>query len=512
MKKFLFLLFTLILLFSVTVVSAQVSYPNSTFTSYQVVNLDNQPANITVQYYDQNGNPSSYSANFRNVPPNGAVTVQQSLESGLASGQYSAVISSDRRIAAIANQQLGVSGSGGSIPPFSSYSAFSEGSTQVTLPVIMYNWYGYYTELFVQNVSSNPATNIQISYTPTTLGGCTTGKTGSETVASSSNPLPAYASRKISNFGASFLGATGGTGACATYNGRFLGMAKITADQPVAVVVNEIVQDKLFTYNGFAQAGTTLLAPAYMRNWYNYYASLTIANPSTTSTANITLTYTPGSGSNPSTVITAYKSIPAGRSITIYDGPGSTGTDLSPVYDLPNERFFGSVKITSDIPIVAMVNQESTPAAGKQSGSYNAFRQEDAGSVISVPLVQSAFYDYYTSITIMTVDGSEANIRITYTSDGTFSTVKNQSKSYTHTTVNGFLNRYEGASASPAQSDILDDPFWQSGGQRRFLGSAKIEVLSGSKIVVFVNSEYAKKASDPQRDSMYTYNAFTVNP
>jgi len=294
MKKFLFLLFTFVLLFSVTVVSAQVSYPNSTFTSYQVVNLDNQPANITVQYYDQNGNPSSYSVNFPNVPPNGFVVVQQSLESGLVSGQYSAVISSDRRIAAVANQPLGVSGRGNSIPPFSAYSAFSEGSTQATLPSILSNWWGYYTEFFVQNVSSNPATNIQITYTPTTLEGCTTGITGLETVASSSNPLPAYASRKISNFGASFLGATGGTGVCGKYNGRFLGMAKITADQPIAVVVNQVVQDKLFTYNGFTQAETNLLAPAYMRNWYNYYASLTIANPSTTSTANITLTYTPG--------------------------------------------------------------------------------------------------------------------------------------------------------------------------------------------------------------------------
>ncbi|MDD1779491.1 MAG: hypothetical protein LUQ65_15115 [Candidatus Helarchaeota archaeon] len=513
MKKLFLVLSVLMALTLVTTVSAQVTYPNGTYTSYQVANLGAE-TNILVTYYDEDGVASPFTETFSNVPAGGVVTVQQALEAGLAAGSYSAVISAGSPVAAIANQQLGVEGSGSSIPPFSSYSAYSVGATSVTLPVIMYNWWGYYTEFYIQNISETPATDIEVEYIPTTLGSCVVGATGQiKPIATVADPLAKYASRKVSNFDATYLGGPGGAG-CTGYAGRFLGMAVITADQPIGVVVNEIVQDKLFTYNGFTDASMTLLAPAYMRNYWNYYASLTIANPDPVNDANVTLYYEPGVGSSPSIPVEATHTIPAGESITIYDGPGSTGTDLSTDYDLPTEKFFGSVKIvSSDYPVIAMVNQEATTTAGKQAGSYNAFRLEEGGADYSVPLVQSAFYNYYTSITIMTVDGGEATVDITYTSDGTYSTVKNQSKTYTLSTTNGFLNRYEGATASADQSDLLDDPFWVGdGGLRRFIGSATIHVVSGSDIVVFVNSEYAKKVSDPLRDSMYTFNAFPYIP
>jgi len=510
-KKLVFIITILLALATVSAASAQVTYPNSVYTSYQVTNLGTE-TDIIVDYYDGNGVKSSFSETFTNVPSGGVVTVQQSLETELAPGSYSAVVSAGQPIAAIANQQLGVSGSGTSIPPFSSYSAYTEGATRVILPVIMYNWFGYYTELYIQNIGGGPAANIKLDYIPTTQDGCVVGATGKyENIATASNQLAKYASRKTSNYGATFLGGPGGAG-CTTYTGRFLGMAILTSDQPVGVVVNQIVQDKLFTYNGFTEGSTTLLAPAYMRNYWNYYASLTIANPDPGTDANVTLYYVPGSGSNPMTPVEADHVIPAGKSITIYDGPGSTGSDLSAVYNLATEKFFGSVKIESDIPVIAMVNQEATNAAGKQAGSYNVFRLNEGSTDISVPLVQSAFWGYYTSITIMTVDGAEATVDITYTSDGVHSSVKNQSKTYTHTTSNGFLNRYEGATAAAVQSDILDDTFWRAGdGTRRFIGAAKIHVVSGSNIVVFVNSEYAKKSTDPIRDSMYTFNAFTIS-
>lgn len=513
MKKLTLIIALIMALTIVTTVGAQVTYPNSVYTSYQVTNLGEETT-VLVTYYDEDGVASPFTQTFTNVPTGGVVVVQQSLETGLNPGSYSAVISAGQPIAAVANQQLGVNGSGSSIPPFSSYSAFSEGATTVILPSIMYNWWGYYTEFYIQNLGDDAATNIQVEYVPTTLNGCVTGATGQiEDIATAGDPLAKYASRKVSNFGASFLGAPSVPG-CTSNTGKFLGMAFITADQPIGVVVNQVVQDKLFTYNGFTEGSMTLLVPAIMRNWWNYYTSLSIANPDTENDAHVTLTYTPGSGSTYNDTIVAEHTIPAGESITIYDGPDSTGTDLSTVYDLPTERFFGSVIIESaDYPVIAMVNQEATAKAGKQAGSYNAFRIEEGSTDYSVPLVQSAFWNFYTSITIMTVDGGEATVDITYTSDGVHSTVKNQSKTYTHTTENGFLNRYEGASATADQSDLLDDPFWVGdGGLRRFIGTATIHVVSGSDVVVYVNSEYAKKSSDPLRDSMYTFNAIGYSP
>jgi hypothetical protein len=511
MKKLFPIFSVVVAILMVATAFAQVSYPDPAFGSYQVVNLSQtEDALITVTYYDEEGVPAAYSPEFPDVAPNGSVTVQQSLLDELESGRYSAVISSNQPIAAISNQQLGEAGSGTSIAPFSSYSGATEGSTEVVLPVVMHNWFGYYTEFYIQNAGMADATNIQITYNPTSIGSCVTGATGqSDTI----TDLPQYATTAVSQFDTSGLGAPAASG-CDPYTGRFLGGATITADQPVVVVVNQYVQDKLFTYNGFTAPDTTMIAPAYMRNWFGYYASLTIANPGDTD-ASVTITYSPDASLaplvNPTADVTGDWTVPAHETITIYDGPTATAdqSDLVSVYDTPTERFFGSVKIVSDVPVFAMVNQEATLDLGNQAGSYNAFTSTEGSMMISVPLLQSDFYGYYTSLTIMTVDGGTAEVKITYTSDSVYSSVKDQSKNYEHT-VDGFLNRYEGPTATAAQSDLLDDPAWQSGTEGKFIGSAIIEVTSGSPIVAFVNSESGTAPSADTRDSMYTYNTFNL--
>jgi hypothetical protein len=167
------------------------------------------------------------------------------------------------------------------------------------------------------------------------------------------------------------------------------------------------------------------------------------------------------------------------------------------------------VIIESNRPVVAIVNQESTAAAGAKAGAYNGMAASQGTQKVAVPLIQSAFYGFYTSLTIQTVDGTNATVRITYTSDNQYSSKLNSSKTYTMTTSGGFLNRYEGATASAAQSDLLDDAFWLSGGNRRFIGSAVIEVVSGPNIVAYVNSESTGATA---LDRQYTFNAFNITP
>lgn len=491
-----------------TVAGAQITYEKATITSYQVVNLGSNPTTINADYYKSDGT-KAFSNTFTNVPAKGVVTVQQALETGLPTGQFSAVLSASEPLAAIVNQQLGETGSGNSTAPFSSYGAISSGSKEVTIPIIMHNWFGYHTELFIQNVSGTPAT-VTIDYKPTALTGCTTGTSTSNNAVGT---LPANTAKSVSQKALTSIAATGLTGSCNAFNGRFLGAATVkSTGGDIAVVVNQYVQDKLFTYNGFSSTGgTTVIFPAYLRNWYNYYASLTIANPGGTD-ATVKLTYTPAAGSNPTAAITANHTVPAGKSITLYDGPTGT-SDLSTAYPYnTNNRFFGSVKIesTNSVPVVAVVNQEATAAAGNQAGAYNGAASTEGTKKISVPLIQSDFYGYYTSLTIATVDGTEATVKITYTSDGAFSAVKNTSKEYTMSTTNGVLNRYEGSVATAAQSDILDDAAWKSGGTGRFIGSAVIEVVTGSNIVAFVNSESNSAPQASTRDSLYSFNAFNV--
>jgi hypothetical protein len=359
----------------------------------------------------------------------------------------------------------------------------------------------------VQNVGGGQATNVDVEYIPTVRAdGCTAGAADTD----DDNVIPQYAGKMFSQLSLTNLGAPSVTG-CSAYTGRFLGSAKITSDQPIVAVVNQHVQNKLFTYNGFSTSGTKVVLPAYMRNYYGYYASLTIANPGA-SPATVKITYTSDAtfSSPASETVVVTHTVAAGASVVRYDGPtGNTATDSDLVTDFPNTagyRFFGSVVLESDVPIVAIVNQEATASAGAQAGTYNGMLTTEGTGKISVPLIQSGFYGYYTSLTIVTVDGGEATVKITYTSDGTYSSVKNNSEDYQYTTSGGFLNRYEGESGSAAQSDIRDDPAWSDGTNRRFIGSAVIEVVSGSDIVAFVNSE----KSVANMDTMYTFNAFNI--
>jgi hypothetical protein len=509
MKKKLSVLLTVFLLATMVVgAGAQgVSYDNPWNTSYQIANLGNESATITVDYYDAAGNAQSGAQrNFPDVPAGGSVTIQQALEETLGEGVFSAVVSADQQIAAVANQQTDP-GTGSSQPPFSSYSGASQGATELIIPAVMYNWFGYYTEIIIQNVGDADATDIDIEYFPTTFGaGCQAGAAG---VTDVDNDLAQYASVNKSQLEMSSLGASGLTGDCEYLNDRFLGSAKITADQPIVAVANQHVQGKLFTYNGQGEGATELLLPAYMRNYYGYYAAMVIANPGDAD-AIVDVTYSNGDlGTSPTgqEVVTEQVTVPAGESVTIYDGETGTDTALANAgYDYGSQyQFFGTAKVESNVPVVAMVNQEAVADSGAQAGTYNGMAVAEGESKISVPLIQSDFYGYYTSLTIMTVDGEEASFTITYTSDDQFSSVQGNSESYDHTTTGGFLNVYEGPGS--VNADILGDAVWQDAeGTGRFIGSAVIEVTTGSNIVAFVNSEQSVGGAD----SMYTYNAFPM--
>jgi hypothetical protein len=482
-------------------------YSNPWYSVYQVQNLGTSAAQISVNYYDENGAMvSSATKSFSNVAAGGSVTVVQFTDDPNLNGRYSAVISSDQPIAAVANLQTAPAGSSYSPqPPFASYSGEGEGATSVVLPTVMYNWYGYYTEFYAMNVGSGTASNVDITYYPGTMGGSATGASG---ITDLNNTIVQYQSSLFSQENLTALGAPSGT-----YAGRFLGSAVITSDQPIVIVVNQHAPSryKLMTYNGFGGSGSLAVAvPNYLRGHYGYYSTLSIANPSTTTTANVTITYKADSTystPNPGATVVANHTIAPGKALVRHDGPTATD-DQSDLDDTTAfTRFFGSVMITSDIPIVAMVNTEALESAQAQGGTFNAVPTSAATTKISVPIIMADYYGYYTSLTIQNVSGSAGTVTITYTSDGAYSSVKNYSKAYPHSiAANGSINVYEGHSGGISIGDINTDSVWVSGSYRRFLGSAVI--TANVPIVAFVNEELDVNT----RDSMYTYNAFNVTP
>ena len=469
---------------------AQYAYP--WYTSYMIQNLDtSNQANVVVTYYDSDGNPVAGADQSLTIPAGGQVTVVQYTDDPLLDGIYSAVVSSDRPVAVIVNQQTAPPGLSymGSTPPFASYTGFESGSTQVTLPEIMYNWYGYYTEFFVQNVGSGSA-NVEVAFHP--------GLAGASGVTDNAS-IPQYASHLFSQKNMSSLGAPSGT-----YAGRFIGSAVITSTQPIVAVVNEHNESaqKLFTYNGFSSGATDLVSPSILRGHYGWYTSLSIANPSLSETASITITYYADTQySLPETLrgTTVIKTftIDPGKALTRYDGTGASPTMDSSLSDLTNfTRFFGTVRIQSNIPVVAKVNQENDSGNAE---AYNCIDASTASKKVVVPLIQADFYGFYTSLTIQNMVDSAGTITITYTSDGSYSSPTNTSiKVGRSIPANGQYNSWEGGISTTG--DVHN-----SGVFVRFNGSAVIE--SDVPIVAIVNEEKHGTGADYG----YSFNAINVS-
>lgn len=491
MKKLAALTITLSLLLGLTsFVSAQYEYP--WYTSYMIQNLDTaNPASVMVAYYDPNGNHITGADKSLTIPAGGQVTVVQYTDDPSLSGRYSAVVSSDRPVAVIVNQQTAPPGRSymASTPPFASYTGFESGSSQVTLPEIMYNWFGYYTEFFVQNTGNGPA-NVQVTYYPGLAGA--SGVTETATIAQ-------YASHQFSQKNKTSLGAPSGP-----YAGRFIGSALVSSDQPIVVVVNEHNENarKLFTYNGFSSGATTLVCPSILRGHYGWYTSLSIANPSLSQQATVTITYYADTqyslpeSLRGTTVVRTY-TIDPGKALTRYDGTGAHPTTDPALTDLNAfTRFFGTVRIESNIPVVAKVNQEND---GGNAEAYNCIDASTASKKVVVPLIQADFYNFYTSLTIQNMSASSGVLTITYTSDGTYSNPTNTSiRVVRNIGPNGQYNSWEGGISTTG--DVHN-----SGVFSRFNGSAVIE--SSVPIVAIVNEE--RKGSGA--DYGYSFNAINVS-
>jgi hypothetical protein len=461
-------------------------------------------ADISIDYFNSSGNiiPAAH-RQYTGVPAGASRTVVQFTDdTALPPGRYSAVIASSQPVAAVLNQQLVQDGSIGfsAKPPFSSYNGVTAGAVNVTLPQIMYNWFGYYTEVFIMNVGVSTATGVNINYIPGFINGFPSGTNQVDV----GNSIPANATLQKSQQSLSSLGApsTGGN----PFVGRFFGSATISSSQPIIAVVNQhnTSAKKLMTYNGFTGGSTVVALPQHMKNWYTYYGSLLIGNPGGV-TAHVSIEYTPDPvlmpGSPPTTVP---HNIAPLTSLNRYDGPGAqpSQTDLAAY-----TRFIGSVKVTSDIPVVVQENLEALASAADQAGAYNGFPVSQATHEIVVPLIQADFYGLYTSLTVQNVEGTAGTCTITYTSDNLYSSVPNQSKSYDHPiAANGSFNVYEGhgAAGTTFAGDINNDPFWRTGSgitQRRFIGSATINCTKN--VVAFVNSELDQSLAD----TMYSFNA-----
>jgi hypothetical protein len=315
------------------------------YTWFNVQNAGSAAASVTVQYVPGSAG-NAYTAPAVTVQPGAAATFNQRDLANLgAKFVGSAVVTSDQPVVATVMQV------GETYTNMMGYNGFTEGSTAVSLPLVMANNGGYYTGVQVQNVGSASAT-VTVDY--------------GNNIAGSFAPANETATL-APNESATFLQAGGQWG-----SNKYVGSATITCPQPIVAIANQVKLGapggvSLGTaYNGFdaSKATNKISAPLIMANNSGYYTGVQVQNVGT-SAVNITIEYGPNTGGSYS---------PASATATIQ--PGNSYNAIQNGGAWTGNKYVGSMTVTaanSSDKIVMIVNQIWPAAQGDQFMSYNGF-------------------------------------------------------------------------------------------------------------------------------------------
>jgi hypothetical protein len=379
---------TLIVLVLAALAATTASAQFTSVTSFQVQNLSSSTANIQLVFYDTNGNEVTAATLSDQISGNSSKLYTQSNNTNLPTGfNGSVVVSSDQPVAAIGVQEAKNASNQVYQGTYGGFSA-EQASDKFYLPTVMKAFYGYTTEISVQNAGTANV-NVTITYSP---GGYTDSYTGLK---------PGQVHR--------FNNAS-----TPSMPNNYIGAAIITASggQVVAVVnQNNVSALQQQTYEGFSSAasGPTLYAPVLMRNFYGFNTSVQVQNIGAGSTS-VTIHYSNGTSKT--------QSLAAGAGYLF-----TQGNDTA----LPS-TWIGSAYITSTSQnIVAVVNQQNT-TAGK-AASYNAFATTATKFV--GPNVMKAFYGFNTSVQVQNVSATATTCTATF-SNGTSQTSSSLSQYATY--------------------------------------------------------------------------------
>ncbi|MBN1887676.1 MAG: hypothetical protein JW850_06785 [Thermoflexales bacterium] len=241
----------------------------------------------------------------------------------------------------------------------------------------------------------------------------------------------------------------------ATFNGSVV----ISADQPVAAIVNQSTASSTGgyrfngSYTGFSQGSTSFYVPVALRAYYNFSTEISVQNAGT-GPVDVDVTYSTTGCTD------SMDALPAGA-VVRFDNTATCSGAL---------ESNGSATITATGPVVAVVNQMNKTANKEQT--YNGFAPADAGPVLYSPIALRAYYTFNSAFQVQNVSGAAMDITVTY-SDGISRTITGVA---------------DGAAAMFAQTAEAHALGWA--------GSAKVTNSTGGNMVGIVNqSNPAGKAS-----------------
>ncbi|MBI3968565.1 MAG: hypothetical protein HY329_23270 [Chloroflexi bacterium] len=245
----------------------------------------------------------------------------------------------------------------------------------------------------------------------------------------------------------------------------FAGSATVVSDQPIAVIVNELtlVPPRADSYVGIAVPMAVQFLPLIMRNNSGFNTEIFVQNAASSGqAASVKLEYYQGS----SLVRTdQLPPLAAGASAWIRQ-----------VEQLElGERWVGSVKVISDQPVAAVVNQVHP----SQLLAYSGF--VGGTSRVSIPLVMNDNSGWFTGLQVQNVGAAAVPVTLR---------VNGQVAAQATIAPGGSQSWYPVPGTDPDSSG-------------RFVGAATIEGPAGSQLVAIVNQVH------PESGQATTYRGFS---
>jgi hypothetical protein len=369
-------------------VAAYAATPGGPFSSaFRVQNVSATTANCVYTFYKADGSVG-YTSAGSSINAGDSLYVYVPSVAGLASGEYSGVVSCDQDVAAVVNWSDANSGA--------SFEGVGSADTATTLyaPGIYDNYYNFYSNIYVQNATSS-AVDVSVEiYAPGSAVPILTQAFAA---------LPANSAHMFEQAGTALVNGV-------PYSAKIVATGNVAAIVNIYGGVGSSVDNQLYSYNAFKGGSTTAYAPVIMNNYYGYNTALAIQNLGAT-TAPYTVTY--GSGH----VQTG--NVAGNSSVSLY----------SPASGIPAGNALGlnSAKVESAQPVVVLVNESNN---FNRAASYAGFA---AGNTIArAPIVMRAYYNFNTSVQCQNLGAVAATMTIDYANTATNTTSPSIAAGKTH--------------------------------------------------------------------------------